>query len=79
MKWTITRSIAVFVAALLLSITCLTISSLALTATQTDTPMITASIQRNTAVKISFLFIKKDHLSFFRKVLFFGVCSLVFR
>ena len=45
MKWKITRSIAVFVAVLLLSITCLTISSLALTATQTDTPMITASIQ----------------------------------
>lgn len=45
MKWTITRSIAVFVVVLLLSITCLTISSLALTATQTDTPMITASIQ----------------------------------
>lgn len=45
MKWTITRSIAVFVAALLLSITFLTISSLALTATQTDTPMITSSIQ----------------------------------
>lgn len=38
MKWTITRSIAAFVAVLLLSITCLTI-------TQTDTPMITASIQ----------------------------------
>ena len=47
MKLTTTRSIAAFVAALLLSmsITCLTISSLALTATQTDTPMITASIQ----------------------------------
>ena len=42
MKLTTTRSIAAF---LLLSITCLTISSLALTATQTDTPMITASIQ----------------------------------
>ena len=35
MKWTITRSIAAFVAALLLSITCLTIGSMALTATQT--------------------------------------------
>lgn len=46
MKWTITRSIAALVAALLLSITCLTISSLALTATQTDTPM-TASIQED--------------------------------
>lgn len=45
MKWTITRSIAAFIAALLLSITCLTIGSLALTAMQTDTPMITASIQ----------------------------------
>ena len=44
MKLTTTRSIAAFVAALLLSITCLTISSMALTATQTDTPM-TASIQ----------------------------------
>lgn len=41
MKLTTTRSIAAFVAALLLSITC----SLALTATQTDAPMITASIQ----------------------------------
>lgn len=47
MKWTITRSIAAFVAVLLLSITCLTISSMALTATQTDTPMITASIQED--------------------------------
>ena len=45
MKWTITRSIAAFVAVLLLSITCLTIGSMALTVTQTDTPMITASIQ----------------------------------
>ena len=33
MKWTITRSIAASVAALLLSITCLTIGSMALTAT----------------------------------------------
>lgn len=46
MKLTTTRSIAAFVAALLLSITCLTISSLALTATQTDAPM-TASIQED--------------------------------
>lgn len=45
MKLTTTRSIAAFVAALLLSITCLTIGSIALTATQTDAPMITASIQ----------------------------------
>ena len=41
MKLTTTRSIAALVAALLLSITCLTIGSMALTAT----PMITASIQ----------------------------------
>ena len=45
MKLTTTRSIAAFVAVLLLSITCLTIGGMALTATQTDTPMITASIQ----------------------------------
>lgn len=45
MKWTITRSIAAFVAVLLLSITCLTIGGMALTATQTDAPMLTASIQ----------------------------------
>ena len=42
MKLTTTRSIAAFVAALLLSITCLTIGS----TTQTDTPM-TASIQED--------------------------------
>ena len=45
MKWTITRSIAALAAALLLSITCLTIGSIALTATQTDTSIITAGIQ----------------------------------
>ena len=45
MKLTTTHSIAAFVAALLLSITCLTIGSMALTETQTDTPMLTASIQ----------------------------------
>ena len=45
MKLTTTRYIAELVAAQLLTITCLTIGSMALTATQTDTPMITASIQ----------------------------------
>lgn len=50
MKLTTTRSIAAFVAALLLSITCLTISSLALTATQTDAPMIKHPRRRNSAV-----------------------------
>ena len=69
MKWTITRSIAASVAALLLSITCLTIGSMALTATadRHTNDYSKHPRRRNTAVKISFLFIKKRAPFVFQK------------